>query len=68
VAEILVRYYPKEINIYSFHTGFKSEYKYVNWLLISQYLLFLLIKIIRLLKKKEFILTEDEYGPIINLY
>ncbi len=22
----------------------------------------------RLLKKKEFILTEDEYGPIINLY
>jgi len=35
VAEILVRYYPKEINIYSFHNGFRTEQKYVNWDLIA---------------------------------
>jgi hypothetical protein len=34
VAEILVRYFPKELNIYNFHNGHKSEQKVSNWKLI----------------------------------
>ncbi|KRX05819.1 Calponin homology domain [Pseudocohnilembus persalinus] len=55
VAEILSRYFPKEISIYSFDNGLKLEKKKDNWEQISKFL-----------RKKEFILQRQEYEKIYN--
>lgn len=55
VAEIIARYYPKEINIYTIYNGLQSDQKKDNWELIS-----------KLLSKKEFPLTKAEYEQIYN--
>jgi len=53
-AEILCRYFPKDLNIYSFDNGLKIEKKTDNWEQIAKYL-----------KKRGFILKKEEYEPII---
>ena len=54
VAEILSRYFPKEINIYSFDNGLKIARKIDNWEQIA-----------KLLKKKDFELKKEEYEPVV---
>jgi len=54
IAEVLCRYFPKDLNIYSFDNGLKIEKKTDNWEQIAKYL-----------KKRGFILKKEEYEPII---
>jgi hypothetical protein len=56
VAEILTRYYPKELSIYSFHNAQGREKRHNNWDRIQQFL-----------KRKEFDLTSEEYLAISNM-
>jgi hypothetical protein len=51
----LSRYYPKEVNIYSFDNGLKKDKRRDNWEQIA-----------RLLAKKDFTLTANEYEPLFN--
>lgn len=55
IAEILARYYPKEINIYSIYNGLNEDQKRDNWEVLS-----------KLLAKKEFPLPKAEYEQIYN--
>ena len=58
VAEILSRYYPTEVNIYSYYNDINKEKKKDNWNRIASIPNFNLNKDI--LEKKEFKLTEEE--------
>jgi hypothetical protein len=53
VAEILSRYYPKEVNIYTVYNEQNLDKKRDNWEQIS-----------KLLKKKELQVPQEEYEPI----
>ena len=55
VAEILSRYYPKEITIYSFDNGLKKDKRKDNWEQIA-----------KILQKKEFELVPLTYEAIYN--
>lgn len=54
-AEILSRYYPKELEMYQFDNSFKLEKKLNNWEHLN-----------RFLKKKEVVLDKSEYEPVIH--
>ena len=54
VAEILGRYFPKEINIYTYDNGLRIDRKIDNWEQIT-----------KVLQKKDFILTKEQFEPII---
>ncbi|CAD8183309.1 unnamed protein product [Paramecium pentaurelia] len=55
VAEILSRYYPKEVNIYTVYNEQNLDKKRDNWEQIS-----------KLLKKKELQVPQEEYEPIFH--
>lgn len=55
VAEILSRFYPKEVNIYSFGNGLKKDQRKDNWEQIS-----------KLLSKKDFEVSVNDYEAIYN--
>lgn len=52
-AEILSRYYPKELEMYQFDNSFKLDKKLNNWEHLNKFL-----------KKKEIVLTSAEYEPV----
>lgn len=55
VAEIISKAFPKEINIYQFYNSMKIAHKMDNW-----------DRIAKCLAKHDFILTQEEYEPIVN--
>ena len=55
IAEILSRYYPKEISTYSFDNGLKKDKRKDNWEQIT-----------KLLVKKDYAIQESDYEPIYN--
>ena len=54
-AEILSRYYPKEVEMYQFDNSFKMEKKINNWEHLN-----------RFLKKKECALPPAEFEPVMH--
>mmetsp|Transcript_18548 Transcript_18548/g.16142 ORF Transcript_18548/g.16142 Transcript_18548/m.16142 type:complete len:116 (+) Transcript_18548:28-375(+) len=54
VAEILSRYFPKEINIYSYDNGLKNSKKLDNWQRIS-----------KILKAKDLEIPKEEFEPVV---
>ena len=54
-AEILSRYYPKELEMYQFDNSFKLDKKLNNWEHLN-----------RFLKRKDVVLTNADYEPVIH--
>ncbi|KAL4471200.1 hypothetical protein ABPG72_007567 [Tetrahymena utriculariae] len=55
IAEILSRYFPREVNIYTYDNGQRLERRRDNWEQIS-----------KLLLKKSFLIAPEDYEPIYN--
>ena len=54
-AEILSRYYPKEVEMYQYDNSFKLDKKMNNWEHLN-----------RFLKKKDVVLTQSEFEPVVH--
>lgn len=54
-AEIMCRYYPKDLQMYQFDNSFKLNHKLNNWEHLN-----------RFLKKKDIVLAPTEYEPVIH--
>ena len=54
-AEILSRYYPKELEMYQFDNSFKLNHKLNNWEHLNKFL-----------KKKDIALAPNEYEPVMH--